>query len=112
MASPADIIIVKDNLPPEAFANGWDDEKIELLLDSGLTTSRTVRHWWVSRASATAAFVSVSESGSSRDLSAIHKQALEMLKYWDGIIAEEEAPEEPVVVVSDGRIAFHRIRRV
>lgn len=112
MASAADIIIVKDNLPPEALASGWDDAKIELLLDSGLTTSRTIRHWWSFRAGSTAAFVSVSESGSSRDLSAIHKQALDMLKYWDGVIADEEAPEEPAVVQSDGRIAFHRIRRV
>lgn len=110
MASAADIMIVQDNLPAEALAEGWDEAKITVLLDSPMSTSRVIRQWWSYRASSTAAFVNVSESGSSRSLSDIHRQALEMLKYWDGRIAEEEAPEPPVQ--SDGRIAFHRLRRV
>lgn len=110
MASEADIMIVRDNIPSEALEEGWDDVKIGVLLDSPMTTSRVIRHWWNYRASSTASFVNVSESGSSRSLSDIHRQALEMLKYWDARIAEEEAPEPPVQ--SDGRIGFHRITRV
>lgn len=109
MASEADIMIVQDNLPSEAIGEGWDEEKIGLLLDSGLSTSKVVRQWWSNRSAATAGFVNVSESGSSRSLSDIHKQALGMLKYWDDVIRleEQEAEEEE----TPGRIAFHRAVR-
>lgn len=112
MASAAEIQIVKDNLPSRAEAeDGWDDAKIELYIDQFGGTSKTVRQYWSARAAATASFVSVSESGSSRNLSDIHKQALEMLKYWDDKVKEEEAEEENPVV-SDGRVAFHKLKRV
>lgn len=110
MASEADIIIVRDNLGPDSLAEDWSDFKIGLLLDSGMSTTAVIRQYWNFRAASTAAFVNISESGSSRSLSDVHKQALDMLKYWDARLAEENAPETPVT--SDGRIAFHRSTRV
>lgn len=90
MATAQDIQTVKDNLPSDAASDGWDDAKIEGLLDGGLSTSRATRSYWANMAANTASFVSVSESGSSRDLASIHKHAMAMLKYWDDRIADEE----------------------
>lgn len=110
MATAADIEKVRDNLPSVAVVDGWDDAKIESKLDGGNTTSETIRDYWSYKVANTADFVSVSESGSSRDLASIHKHAVEMLKYWDDKIRQEEedaaAPEEV------GRIAFHPVTRI
>lgn len=113
MADPSDVLIVQNNLPAEAGAAGWDEEKIAALLDSGLSVLQTIREWWSYRASSTASFVSVSESGSSRSLSDIHKQALAMLQYWDKRIAEAEAAaEEEENAATLGHIRIHRAKRV
>lgn len=113
MASAGDILIVQNNLPTEAEAAGWDEAKITSYLDAGLTPSKTIREWWSFRAAATSSYVSVSESGSSRSLSDIHKQALAMLQYWDKRIAEEEkAAQEEENAATAGRIAFHKMKRV
>lgn len=106
-----DLDTVKDNLPPEAASAGWDDSKITDLLAAGLTTSRVVLSWWSQRAAQTANFVNVSESGSSRSLSDVHKQAMAMLKWWTDKVQVEENPPEPEVEVHR-RISFHRATRV
>jgi hypothetical protein len=101
---------VKDNLPPEASTQGWNDAKIQILLDAQVSLNRIMVTYWSSRAAATVNLVSVSESGSTRSLSDIHKQAVDMLKYWTDLLEKEETvtPEE----ASIRPIAFQRLRRV
>lgn len=111
MATAADILVVKDNLPETAEAEGWNDTKIGTMVDALGTPSKAIRQYWSATSARTSAFVDISESGSSRSLSDVHKQAVEMLKYWDDRIAQEERDaEEPAQ--SDGRIAFHKATRV
>lgn len=109
MAEQLQVDEVRNNLPKEAEAEGWDDVKISAMLDGGMSVTRIVANWWRYRATQTANFVDVSESGSSRSLSTIHKNAVELRDYWDKKLADEE---NPPIVETVGRIAFHRIKRV
>ena len=111
MAEVEDILYVQNNIPADADQQGWTEEKIEGLLDGGLTPSRTVRSYWSWRVANTTNLVSISESGSSRDLSKIHQQALDMLKYWDAFIIDEENDTDSSGE-SQQPIAFHRWTRV
>lgn len=101
---------VKDNLPPEASAQGWDDARINTLLEADVSVSRILVTYWSQRAASTVNYVNVSESGSSRSLSDAHKNALDMLKYWTDRAKDEEVitPEEAGV----RPIAFRRATRV
>lgn len=111
MAEAEDVETVKDNIPSDAAGQGWDDDKIAAIIDGGLTTSRTIRSYWSWRVANTTNLVSISESGSSRDLSKIHQQALDMLKYWDAKIVDEENDTDSSGE-SQQPIAFHRWTRV
>lgn len=110
MASAADVQEVQDNLPPEATTLGWTDSKIAEVLDAGNTVTKTVRAFWQYRVAQTHELVSISESGSSRDLEAIWKHALAMLEYWDGRVKADDA-EQGNFNPKQG-IAFHTATRV
>lgn len=101
---------VKNNLPPEASTQGWTDPKLQGMVDAGTSLNRIMMTYWSSRAATTAKLVNVSESGSSRSLADIHKNALDMLKYWTDLARREEDAE--VVPPSQRPIAFRRITRV
>lgn len=111
MADQALIDEVKELLPADAAGQGWDDARIGNDLDAGKTKAAILAHYWDYRASYTATLVSVSESGSSRDLSTIHKNAVALAKYWhDMVAAETQAPVDELGVRR--RVAFHRATRV
>ncbi len=100
---------VKNNLPPDAIGEGWDDDKINGLVAEGTSLERIMMTYWSGRAAATSKYVNVSESGSSRSLSDVHKQALDMLKYWtDRANRDETQAEDPKI----RPIAFRRLKRV
>lgn len=111
MATQEEIRAVRENLPPEATANGWDDARISADLASGKSLAKIVQSWWRHRVANTADFVNISESGSSRSLDSVYKQAMEMLKYWDDRVAKEEE-EQNNPQQGRGRIAFHQATRV
>ena len=110
MASAEDIQWVKDNLPPEAASHGWDNAKIDEAIDAE-TRTRAVRAYWSFRVAQTNELVSINESGSSRNLEDVWKHALEMLKYWDGRVAQED-DSNGVVTKPKAGIAFHTATRV
>lgn len=91
MAEVAAIQAVRQSLGPDSASDaGFDDAAIGALLDSGTTAARIASSWWRLRVAATSAFVSISESGSTRNLAEIHKNALAMLEYWDKQVTKEE----------------------
>ncbi len=110
MATEADIAYVTENISKEAAELGWDQTRITNVLDSGVSPVGAIRNFWQYRVAQTVNFVDVSESGSSRSLSTIHKNALSLLDYWDKRLKDDEAvdPEE----TTRGRIAFHKATRV
>lgn len=100
---------VQNNLPPDATGEGWDEAKINSLVEAGTSLARIMMTYWSGRAAAYSKFVTVSESGSTRSLSDVHKQALDMLKYWTDRSNREEG------IVDDPRqrpISFGRMKRV
>lgn len=101
---------VKDNLPNFAVNEGWDDAKIQAMIDAQTSLGRIMLTYWQGKAAATSEYVSVSESGSTRSLSDVYNNAVEMMKYWRDVVAKEEAATDD----NPGfrRIGFGRITRV
>lgn len=92
MAEQAVIDEIVDQLPVDAATRGWTAEKIGELLDSGSTVNKVMLRYWQGVAAQTSAFVSVQESGSSRDLSTIHSNAVRMAQYWADRVVQEDKP--------------------
>ncbi len=112
MADAADIESVKDLLPTEADGEGWDTTKITIYLDAGKSIPAVLQTYWEGKVAKFHAAISISESGSSRDLSRLFENAKALAEYWrDRVKAdEEEADKEEEEQYS--RIRFNRINRV
>ena len=59
-------------------AEGYTDEQLSEMIDSGMTEDQMAYRIWNEIAASAAALVNVSESGSSRNLSDLHKNPLTM----------------------------------
>lgn len=59
-----------------------DDEELVLLLQEGTSPEDVASKLWTRRAAETAELVDVTENSSSRKLSDIHKNALNMAKHY------------------------------
>lgn len=71
----------------------YDAAKIESLLDSGYTENAIAAQFWESRHAATAEFIDISESGSSRGMSAITRNAKDLAAMYRGRANAENPPE-------------------
>jgi hypothetical protein len=107
MATPEEIQAVLDDLPENASEYGWDEQRIGDELDDGVTGDALFLKFWRKVSTATADLVDMSESGSSRSLSQVHKQAKDMAKMFQDRIDHEEQPTP----VTSG-IRSRAIRRV
>lgn len=92
MATVEDVLLVKRNTDS---GGGWTDEQIAAALDTGLSVRAVTHQIWTSVAAESAALVNVSEAGSSRALSDIHKNALTMAKFWDPVAELTEQSSRP-----------------
>lgn len=69
-------------LPEDDGGYGWTDETIaEFVTALGLSPAQTVRFFWYQRVQETAEYLDL-----SKPLTQIHRQAKEMLDYWDLVI--------------------------
>jgi hypothetical protein len=59
-------------------AEGYTDQQLNTLIDSGMSDQAIAYRIWNEIAASTALLVNTSESGSSRSLSDLHKNALTM----------------------------------
>lgn len=109
MATPEEIAVVRQLLPPGAAAEGWDDVFIGNMIDALYSTSNILWQYWEGAASRAYKMVDVAESGSSRKMSDVFDNALAMAKYWKSKVDEEE---EPPVVIPVARSGTRPIRRV
>jgi hypothetical protein len=91
MAQQTDIDAVKVQLPdPTILATfNIDDTAIGLLLDSGNTRSQTILAVWRAIAGKTATYTDISESGSSRNMTALNANAREMCSLWQAQVDKE-----------------------
>lgn len=107
MANADDVAQVMELLPADS---GWDEAKVTTMLDAGNTVNKVLRRYWNKASSDSAKLVSISESGSSRDLSTIHRNAVAMAAYWDEKVKAEEAVATEAA--KRGRARSHIARRV
>lgn len=104
MASQADIDAVKTLL--DGVDEPWDESKIGTVLDAVGSVSKTMQAFWSARVNSSYQFMDVQESGSSRSLSSVYKNAMEQLKRWDDIVKDErERADNP------SGVRIHRITR-
>lgn len=90
MAEEAQIKIAQEKLGPDAAAGGWTELRVGEDLDLGLTPNQIALAWWEHRAASTATYTDVQESGSSRALSTIHKQAVAMADRYQKLVNLED----------------------
>lgn len=87
---PEQIALVKQLLPvaatePEdAGGYGWSDSYIESLMEEReFTPTEAVRFFWLQRVNETAEYLDI-----GKPITQIHRQAREMLDYWDVVIGK------------------------
>lgn len=109
MADLAEITQVQETLggAQNAEEYGYDASKIEDLLDSGVSANTIAANFWESRYTASAELIDISESGSSRGLSAVTRNAKDLAALYRDRANSEVAPPTPV-----RGIRSHRMTRV
>lgn len=90
---------------------GWTEDMIaDFLTALGLSPAQTVRFFWYQRVQETAEYLDL-----SKPLTQIHRQAKEMLDYWDLVIQTNPDGMEPLLpsqtTTQHKNITFGRIER-
>ena len=108
MAAEADIALVVKNIPEDASADGWNDVYIGTLLDTGLSVTKVTLSFWASRVAKYSTLIDVSESGSSRQLSALFNQAKTAYDMW----LDKSKLEDNPIPTGRSSVRFHTLKRV
>lgn len=112
MAAPteAQIASVATWLPtPEADPEVWDATRIAARWTGGI--AGTIRAYWYQRVSDTAGYLDVPDPGGTLPITQIHRQAKEMLEYWDSLILKWGTAFDPTNAVGGNRGSVGRIKR-
>lgn len=114
--TPEQIALVNRNIPSVAKLDdasggyGWTDEFIETLMETmNFSPAKAVRHFWLERVNETAEYLDV-----GKPLTQIHRQAKEMLDYWDKVLGNDPVgmtPVDPNGPQSRQPLSFGRIER-
>jgi hypothetical protein len=94
MATPEEIQAVLEELPDNAADYGWDEDRISDELDAGVVGDALYLKFWSKVSASSFGLVDMSESGSSRSLSQIKKQADDMVKRFQDAIDKSEVPPD------------------
>lgn len=98
MASGDQIRDVRERVAEPDDSNGWSDERLARAIDGTTTLNAAAARVWSEKAATFAELVDVSESGSSRKLSDLRKNALEMSAHYGSLDAvATEAASGPVI---------------
>lgn len=113
MATPteAQIASVAAWLPTvEADPDVWDADRIAVRWTGGI--AGTIRAYWYQRTSDTAGYLDVPDPGGTLPITQIHRQAKEMLDYWDAFILKYGTKADPSsIYISGNRGSMGRIKR-
>lgn len=94
-------------LPADAATNGWDDDKITENWTGGIPG--TVRAYWYDRVQQTAGYLDVPDPGGTLPITQLHRQAMEMLAYWDKWLLTWG---DTIIISGAGRpVRFGKIKR-
>lgn len=89
-------------LPADAADNGWDDAKITDEWTGGIPG--LVRAYWYDRVQQTAGYLDIPDPGGTLPITQLHRQAMEMLQYWDNWILKFGNSLSPMRSVRFGKI--------
>jgi hypothetical protein len=89
-------------LPADAADNGWDDAKITEEWVGNIPG--TVRAYWYDRVQQTAGYLDIPDPGGTLPITQLHRQAMEMLQYWDNWILKYGGNVNGTRSVSFGKI--------
>jgi hypothetical protein len=89
-------------LPADAADNGWNDLKIADEWTGNYVT--TIRAYWYDRVQETAKYLDLTDASGTLPITQIHRQAMEMLQYWDAYLLKFGANPTPNAGVSFGKI--------
>lgn len=106
MASPEDIATLRDLVAEPDDTNGWTDAKLGALLDTPMTINASASHVWSVKAAELATLVDVAESGSSRKLGDLYKNAKEMAAHFKALDDEDVGEVVDVPVIARIRRSF------
>lgn len=95
MATPDEIAAFRLLIDEADDAAPYDDQSLSNRIDGGTSVEAVARQIWLEKAASYASLVNVSESGSSRSMSDLHKNALSMAKGFGD--ADASAPGAPAV---------------
>lgn len=96
MASAASIQELRDLIAEPDDTNGWTDARLGEILDArDEDVQSSAGHVWTVKASTYAGMVDVSESGSSRKLGDLHRQAMAMAALFAGSSGEADLSRRP-----------------
>jgi hypothetical protein len=109
MANVAEINAVKLQIPDEAASLGFDDAAIGNLLDSGLSSVKTILTILRGMSAKASSFEDVSEAGSSRS-SRFFDNLRQLIDVWQKLADKEDAATG-VNKEKEG-LKFHTITRV
>lgn len=86
MATPQAVQQLRRLIAEPDDSNGWDDTRLSELLDEeDATVYSAASQAWTQKAAEAATLVDVSESGSSRKLGDVRKNALEMAAHYSSL---------------------------
>jgi hypothetical protein len=98
MATVEDIALLRQMVDEADECGGWDDDQLGAVIDASATLNMAASAVWLLKAGKAASLVNVSESGSSRSLGDIQKNALSMSQQYAGLDAPEVAAETGPVI--------------
>lgn len=104
MATVEDIELLREFVGEPGPENGWTDERLSRFSDRAETLLFAAADVWAVKAGEYAGLVNVSESGSSRNLGDLLKQARAMEEYYRSRAIADSTPD----AVADGPV----IRRI
>lgn len=99
MATAEELTLVREYINEPTTDNGWTDERITVFVDEADNLLLAAADIWGVKAGTYVGLVNVSESGSSRSLSDLLRQAREMESYYrqrGGALAAETT-DVPVI---------------
>lgn len=94
MADEADIARVLELLPDDSAEHGWSATRVGTDLDNDLTANQIALAYYLKRSADTATYVDISESGSSRSLSTVHKQMVAMAELYQRLVNLEDTEDD------------------
>ncbi len=97
MAAEEQVLALRELIAEPDDSNGWTDERLGRAIDAAATVNAAASAVWYQKAAIFANLVDVSESGSTRKLSDLRKNAMEMAAHFGSADGAVDTGNSPVM---------------